>query len=355
MLTSRSAALAVPCTVLLLFIAMVAPQGFVAASHAAHASLRDPIEALRRQAARAATDLAKATKQWQDRRKSLWESQRKLTVTLKELAKADAELDKIRAPLAAMANAAFQQADAGGMMTFFGQGDPKNGLRTAADLTHLADGQDTLVQRASELQEKHERLSAVAQELQSKNAVEQVRLRQLIEGLKVRSAQLTKQLTDALERLRVGRYKKLLADCDRSLISEARRYPNGLIPSRFLCDLPQSGDHRLRADAAEAFYKLNEAYKTKFGRDMCVTDAYRPLAEQQQLYYSRPGFAAVPGTSNHGLGQALDLCGGVQTQGSAQFAWLEANSRKYGWFHPSWAYSNPFEPWHWEYGTEAPR
>jgi LAS superfamily LD-carboxypeptidase LdcB len=62
--------------------------------------------------------------------------------------------------------------------------------------------------------------------------------------------------------------------------------------------------------------------------------------------------AAVPGHSNHGYGTAVDLCGGVQNQGSAQFNWLRANSRKYEWFHPSWAYSSPFEPWHWEYTKE---
>jgi hypothetical protein len=34
---------------------------------------------------------------------------------------------------------------------------------------------------------------------------------------------------------------------------------------------------------------------------------------------------------------------------SAEFNWLEKNGKRYGWFHPDWAYSSPFEPWHWEY------
>jgi hypothetical protein len=87
---------------------------------------------------------------------------------------------------------------------------------------------------------------------------------------------------------------------------------------------------------------------------MCVKSSYRPLREQQKLYYQKPGMAAVPGRSNHGLGQALDLCDGVQSQGSVTFNWMRSNSQTYGWFHPSWAYSSPFEPWHWEYGTESP-
>lgn len=355
MAASRSAVLIAFFAAVLLLVLTGAPPGFVSAGSAAQAIRRDPIEALRRQAAIARTDLAKATRQWETRSKNLKLSERKLTVTLKELGAADAELNRMRAPLAALANAAYQQVDSGGMMAFFGKDSPDDALRTAADLTHIADGQDSLVERASVLRKRHESLSATAQELQSKNAVEQVRLRKQVDDLRQRSAQLTRELTSSLERFRAGRYKRLVSGCDRSLISEARRFPNGLIPARFLCALPQKGGHMLRADAALAFYTLNEAYKKRFARDMCVRDAYRPLAEQQSLYYSRPGYAAVPGRSNHGLGQALDLCGGVQSQGTAQFTWLEANSRRFGWFHPSWAYSSPFEPWHWEYGTEAPR
>jgi LAS superfamily LD-carboxypeptidase LdcB len=115
-----------------------------------------------------------------------------------------------------------------------------------------------------------------------------------------------------------------------------------------LCPLQQKG-FSLRADATIAFVSLNEAYRQRFGKPMCVTDAYRSLAEQQSIYYRRPGFAAVPGRSNHGLGLAVDLCGGVERAGSAEFVWMEKNSKRYGWFHPSWAYSSPFEPWHWEY------
>jgi LAS superfamily LD-carboxypeptidase LdcB len=105
----------------------------------------------------------------------------------------------------------------------------------------------------------------------------------------------------------------------------------------------------LRADAALAFYKLNAAYKKRFKQNMCLTDSYRSLADQQRIYSQRPGMAAVPGRSNHGLGTAIDICGGVQNQGSTPFNWLLANSLKYGWFHPQWAYSSPFEPWHWEF------
>lgn len=312
----------------------------------------DTVEALRRQAAKASSDLEKATRQWEDRRKRLAQSQVKLRATLRELGQAEAALERIREPLAALANSSFQQPVAAGSMTIFGEGSPERALRSAADLNHMADGQSRLVRQAEELQSRKRRLSSTAQELQSSNAVEQTKLQQLVGSLKQRSAQLTQQLTAALHRLRIAREKRFIQGCDPALASGARRFPNGLIPPRYLCRLPQRGE-QLRADAALAFYKLNAAYQRRFGQQMCVRDSYRSLAAQQQIYYSRPGFAAVPGRSNHGRGQAVDLCGGVQNAGSAQFTWLEANAGRFGWFHPQWAYSNPFEPWHWEFGSEG--
>lgn len=137
------------------------------------------------------------------------------------------------------------------------------------------------------------------------------------------------------------------AECDPS--DAGSKHPNGRIPQDDLCPLPQRGES-LRADAAAAFYKLNVAYHKRFGEQMCVRSSYRSYEKQRQLYQRMPaGMAARPGNSKHGNGIAVDLCGGVQNGGSPQFKWLEANSKKYGWIHPAWAYSSPYEPWHWEY------
>jgi len=324
----------------------------VGAPHASAATRqRDTVETLRREAAKARTELVKATRQMKSRRKELAKSQAKLRETLKDLAAAEAELNEIRQPVARLANASYQQPGAGGTMSIFGPGDVGDGLRSTADMAYIAGGRQALVRQADELQQRRQRLASTAQELQSRNAVEQTKLEQQIQSLRSRSEQLTKQLTAMLDQIRADREKRLKAMCPQNLAAGARRFPNGLIPSQYLCPLPQKGE-QLRADAALAFYKLNDAYKARFGRDMCVTDSYRSLAEQHRVYAERPGFAAVPGTSNHGRGQAVDLCGGVQIAGSVQFRWMEANSRRFGWFHPAWAYSNPFEPWHWEYGSE---
>ncbi|TYB46370.1 D-alanyl-D-alanine carboxypeptidase family protein [Actinomadura chibensis] len=311
----------------------------------------DTLDALRREATKARDELEKATKKMEDRKKDLNASQVKLRGTLADLAEAEAELNRIREPLARLANSSYQQSGAAGSMAIFGGGDPSEALRSTADVTLLAQSQQALVDRADELQDRRKRLASTAQDLQSRNAVEQTRLQQDVDGLKNKSAELTQQLNKMLDKLAAGSLRRLQFGCDKDLAADAKKFPNGLIPAKYLCVLPQKG-FKLRADAALAFYKLNEAYKRRFGSQMCVRDAYRNLSEQHQIYAQRPGFAAVPGTSNHGKGQAVDLCGGVQNSGSVQFNWMEANAGKYGWVHPAWAYSNPFEPWHWEFGTD---
>ncbi|MEP6461924.1 MAG: M15 family metallopeptidase [Frankiaceae bacterium] len=130
----------------------------------------------------------------------------------------------------------------------------------------------------------------------------------------------------------------------------AAGYPNGLIPATALCSAGIKANV-LRCDAAAAFRKLLPAYARAFGRPICVTDSYRSYPQQVAVYRTRPSLAAVPGTSNHGWGLAVDLCGGLQSAGSAQDRWMHANAGRFGWAHPKWAEpggSRP-EPWHWEY------
>ncbi len=125
-------------------------------------------------------------------------------------------------------------------------------------------------------------------------------------------------------------------------------YANGRIPRSALCPLPQPGE-MLRADAAAAFIELDGAFQDRFGRPMCVADSYRPLGEQVRLFREMAaGMAAHPGTSTHGLGGAVDLCGGVNEYGSVEHEWMLANAPDYGWENPQWA-RHGFEPWHWEF------
>jgi hypothetical protein len=140
-----------------------------------------------------------------------------------------------------------------------------------------------------------------------------------------------------------------VGDCPGGDISA---FPNGRIPVALLCPVWGAPGKYLRADAEYAFDRLSHAYAQVFGTPICVTDAYRSYEDQVRVYAERPGFAARPGTSNHGWGTAADLCGGIQSFGTAIHAWMLANAPLFGWFHPSWAEptgSLP-EPWHWEFG-----
>jgi len=128
-------------------------------------------------------------------------------------------------------------------------------------------------------------------------------------------------------------------------------FSNGAIPPSALCPLWGAPGHLLRADAAAGFERLAKAFAAEFGTPLCVTDSYRTLASQIRVYAEKPTLAARPGTSNHGWGTALDLCGGIQSFGTTEHAWMLTHAPLYGWFHPSWAEPDgpKPEPWHWEF------
>ncbi|MFL6141219.1 MAG: D-alanyl-D-alanine carboxypeptidase family protein [Labedaea sp.] len=127
-------------------------------------------------------------------------------------------------------------------------------------------------------------------------------------------------------------------------------YPNGFIPPAALCGTGV-GSHALRCDAAAAFQALSAAFSATFGRQLCVTDSYRTFDAQLRLYALKPALAAVPGTSNHGWGLAVDLCGGVEAFGTPEYAWLARSAPAFGWANPAWAWPGRgrVEPWHWEF------
>jgi len=94
------------------------------------------------------------------------------------------------------------------------------------------------------------------------------------------------------------------------------------------------------------------------GVDLTPQQCYRTYAEQitEREYWCSLGlcqFAAVPGTSVHGWGKAVDFAdqNGGLTFTSVGYTWLKANAAAYCFVHPAWAEpggSAP-EPWHWEW------
>lgn len=112
--------------------------------------------------------------------------------------------------------------------------------------------------------------------------------------------------------------------------------PNGRLAKSELAPIPGG---ELRKDAAAAWNAPGgpaDAGLVPTGS----RSSYRTYAEQEQLYAELgAGMAAVPGTSNHGLGIAIDL------PEQWMWDWMEKHGAKYGWskteaFH---------EPWHWNY------
>lgn len=126
--------------------------------------------------------------------------------------------------------------------------------------------------------------------------------------------------------------------------------------------------HRVRLDLVPQTQAMVVA-AARDGISLRITQAYRSYAEQVVIFknrytptylagrpyrvwngvrwYQRPGtsVAAVPGTSNHGWGQAIDFA----TDSPGAISWLAKNGAKFGWSRPAWTYvAGTVEPWHHE-------
>jgi hypothetical protein len=163
----------------------------------------------------------------------------------------------------------------------------------------------------------------------------------------------TPEARAAAERLRAALTASVIetADIGKPCTDDDGIYPNGQLPSSALCPVWRADGERLAPGAAASFSALSQAYAAQTGTPLCITDSYRSLSEQIAVKATRGSWAAAPGTSQHGLGLAVDLCGGVEDFGSAVHQWMRQNAPLYGWYHPSWASAGGSmpEPWHWEY------
>lgn len=158
-----------------------------------------------------------------------------------------------------------------------------------------------------------------------------------------------RRLAEALQ----GQDFKLLIDSSSSCGKDPNNHLNGQLPASALCPLYAFPDQSLSRDAAMAFNAMSNAYQQQTGSALCVADSYRSYPEQVAVKLERPGLAATPGTSQHGLGLAVDLCGGVQDFGAPAHRWMQQHAPLYGWFHPAWAEPSGVlpEPWHWEFAN----
>lgn len=126
-------------------------------------------------------------------------------------------------------------------------------------------------------------------------------------------------------------------------------YQNGKLDS-VLCRTSQGGGYRLYCPAVDSFEAMKKAFRARFGKELTFTDGYRSYEQQVDCRRRKGSLCAVPGTSNHGWGLAIDFASNVNGFHTAEHRWMRANAPKYGWVLPSWAQENGSkpEPWHWE-------
>jgi hypothetical protein len=189
----------------------------------------------------------------------------------------------------------------------------------------------------------------VQQRVDSSVRAEQAdRLRQQAQAAQARLQKLRAQ---AAARLAAARHQSLGRVTGTCSATADGSYANGFLPPEMLCPLATASGQQLAAQAAAAFDRLSQLHKQTVGTFLCVTDSYRSYPEQVAVFASKPTLAATPGRSQHGWGLAVDLCGGVERFGTAEFAWMSENAPAFGFEHPAWAEpggSKP-EPWHWEF------
>lgn len=120
---------------------------------------------------------------------------------------------------------------------------------------------------------------------------------------------------------------------------------NGQLPSSVLSGIP--GNARLRKDAARAYTALALTAKAKYGVNMSLWEqavgrGYRSLDRQRLAWRTYgPGQAAVPGTSNHGWGIAVDLMNVSQRRAvdrvGASYGWAKRwSDAQHEWWHLRW-------------------
>lgn len=138
------------------------------------------------------------------------------------------------------------------------------------------------------------------------------------------------------------------AQSTSSRAAEQVPYRNGRIPSNALTSV--GNGHRMYGDAARAYTQMRDAAR-RDGVNIRLTDSYRSYAAQVDVARrkgiygvrqpnGRLGLAARPGTSNHGLGRAVDV--NLEASPGAS-RWLQQNASRFGFR------TIPREPWHWEF------
>ena len=141
---------------------------------------------------------------------------------------------------------------------------------------------------------------------------------------------------------------------------------NGNLPTE-LMGKANVGKYRplILAEIVPFYDKLATGFKTTFPGYELRGSGYRSYEGQLKVRIKKPKLAAVPGTSNHGWGLAIDMSYSDPSGASQSFSysgkyykWLLSKQAEFGFINPEWARENGTgkkhkskkeEPWHWEF------
>ncbi|GII98398.1 D-alanyl-D-alanine carboxypeptidase-like protein [Sediminihabitans luteus] len=149
-------------------------------------------------------------------------------------------------------------------------------------------------------------------------------------------------------------------------------YANGAVPAALLAPVPGQSSATLRLDAAAALGRLLDEHERRYGKRLVLRGWSRSLAEQKKFFLERytrswtargdvrwykglryvrtsGAAAAIPGTSNHGWGLAIDVAdfGGVGDFTHPDRVRFAELAGRYGWTDAEGRSIS--EPWHWVY------
>lgn len=132
--------------------------------------------------------------------------------------------------------------------------------------------------------------------------------------------------------------------------------PEGYVPA--LVQGYNDSGYAMHPAMADALTDLTEAVLAETGELLFVRDGYRSRSEQVEMYAADPVLAALPGTSEHETGLALDICvpgyGGMAFLKTAAGRYVGDRAAAFGLIirYPDGGKAEtgiPYEPWHVRY------
>ncbi|HTL24550.1 MAG TPA: M15 family metallopeptidase [Mycobacteriales bacterium] len=338
----------------------------VAAPHAQAdevASAEARVAALQRQVRITTDRLVNGTEQWERDRAALRQVERRYAAVTALVRAQEAALAQSRVAVAVVARRMYMHPVQDKLRLAIGMSpDQVLGLlQTQGELDKVAGSDTEVVRRARLAQLSLMRKHAEATQLERSAQALADRSAKRMHDLQALAADTSRQLSAATRLLAQARAREAArlarlarvrpAGAARCVTSSTGGMSNGQLDPAALCPLWKAPGQRMRTDASRWFDKMSVYHWRKTGKPLCVTDSYRSYARQVDVYRRKPGLAAVPGTSRHGWGLAVDLGCGVAQFGSPAYNWMRANARRFHFVHPSWAEPSGSMPeaWHWEY------